>query len=394
MTGRDPPAGAAGGRFLVGLVLLSSLMGLSIGLARFTTTLYALQLGAHGWMLGAIAAAQSVGMLLLGLPAGGWVARFGARRLFIAGSAWALVLYALLPAVPRFAFLLFVTAALSLAMPLRFVALNSVFMGRLARLGEARAGWFRGSHLVGMSLLGPMLAALLLPLHGPWLAYGLIAATFALTMLAAPLVFTAEPAAWPPTRPAVAQPPTRPAAAALWRDPAARRLACLEFCLQALNTYFAFYIVVIVVQRLGLAPARAGALVAAQGLVLVAALFVLGPPMVRLGRRAAAPAAALTMLAAGLLAWAPHLQALWAGALLLGLGVGLLQVQTLAHFARLGERLGFARVAGLNALLGPSGGLAGAALGGLLEPWCGPQAPFMVFVAAFALLLRRSPAGD
>jgi len=48
-------------RFLLGFILLSSFMGVSVGLAKVTTTLYAVHLGADPLRLGLVAAAQSIG---------------------------------------------------------------------------------------------------------------------------------------------------------------------------------------------------------------------------------------------------------------------------------------------------------------------------------------------
>lgn len=97
-------------RFLLGFALLSLLMGTSIGLAKVTTSLYALALGARGGWLGAIAAAQSVGILLTALPIGLWAERLGPARLFVAGSLAGGALYLALPAVPDPAYLLVLTA--------------------------------------------------------------------------------------------------------------------------------------------------------------------------------------------------------------------------------------------------------------------------------------------
>lgn len=48
--------------FLLRFALLFSFMGTSVGLAKFTTTMYALELGAQGWLLAAMARGQSVGI--------------------------------------------------------------------------------------------------------------------------------------------------------------------------------------------------------------------------------------------------------------------------------------------------------------------------------------------
>ena len=150
---------SSGRRFLAGFVTLAVISGITLGIAKVTTTLYALSLQATPLELALLGAAQSVGILAVSLPVGLMVDRYGARRLFVIGSLLVTVLYALIPAWGRLGFLLACTTAVSFAMPLRFISLSAVFMGELARIGEARAGWFRGAHMSGMFLIGPALAA-------------------------------------------------------------------------------------------------------------------------------------------------------------------------------------------------------------------------------------------
>ena len=58
------------------------------------------------------------------------------------------------------------TALISFAMPLRFVSLNTVFFEQLSSLGESKAGWYRGTHMLGMFLIGPLLGAALVSAVG------------------------------------------------------------------------------------------------------------------------------------------------------------------------------------------------------------------------------------
>lgn len=368
-------------RFLLTFALLSSFMGISVGLAKVTTTLYALHLGAQGWVLAAIAGAQSVGILFSSLPMGVLVERHGPNRLFVGGSFIVGLLYLVVPLVPDSFFLLFFTALVSFVMPARFVSLNTVFMSALASIGEARAGWYRGTHMSGMFLIGPLLAAGLVHAVGHTGSYWVIAAMFFVTIAISPTVlsqYKPAPKAADNQRPGV-----RESLAVVLSDPLARRLALQEGLIQAANMYYAFYIVVIAVQQLGLPAASAGSLVAAQGAAFVFALFVLGGAVERLGHRALPLGVLLVLLACLILGLAPHRHWLWGGGALLGLGLGLLQIQNLTQFARVGARLGHGRVAGFNALAGPSGGLVGGLLGGTLGSWIGLQPVFLIFVPLF-----------
>lgn len=380
-------------RFLLKFVVLSSLMGVSVGLAQVTTTLYALHLGAQGSLLGLVAAAPSIGILFVGLPMGLWVERWGPAPLFIGGSAAVGLLYALLPLAPGTLFLLAVITLIGFLMPARFVSLNTVFMAELARLGESRAGWFRGTHMAGMYLAGPLLAAAVVERAGHASSYWLISLLFALTVALAPAVL-ASPRARAMQQPIHPAPGARPSMAAALRtllaDKRAQRLALLELALQMLHAYYTFFIVVIAVDRLGLPVTRAGLLVALQGSAFVAALFLLGGPVARWGSRAIGGGACLVALASVLLGLAPSAGWLWPGALLLGLGLGMIQTRNVTRFARLSAELGRGRVAGLNSLVGPGGSLAGGLLGGTLGAWAGLQPVFLLFALLFAALGWRA----
>ena len=380
-------------RFLLTFALLSLFMGISVGLAKVTTTLYALHLGAQGWVLGSIAAAQSLGILFSSLPMGVLVERYGPTRLFMTGSLIAGLLYLLLPLLPSSLFLLLMTALVSFVMPARFVSLNTVFMAALERMGEARAGWYRGTHMSGMFLIGPLLAAVVVQAVGHAGSYWLIAGMFFVTIWLSPLVLSQYSAPERDERQRRAG--MGEVLRSVLADPLARRLAWQEGAIQALNMYYAFYIVVIAVQSLGLSAAGAGSLVAVQGAAFVFALFVLGGLVSRLDRQAFHWGVALVMLAALTLAFASLPVWLWGGGAMLGLGLGLLQIQNLTQFSRVGARLGHGRVAGFSALAGPAGGLVGGLLGGTLGQWIGLQKVFLVFIPLFlwlALHTRARPA--
>lgn len=369
--------------FLLRFALLSSFMGISVGLAKFTTTLYALELGAQGWLLAAMAGAQSVGIVFTSLPVGFWVERFGPARLFVAGS-WAMgVLYVLIPAMPHAFFLLALTALISFLMPLRFVSLNTVFMQALEHLGPGRAGWQRGAHMSGMFLLGPVLAAALIPVLGHAGSYWLIAAMFLATAFMAAPVMNHHPQLT--ANPTATRVPMWASVRVLWQQGEVRALAAQECAIQAAHMYYAFYIVVIAVQQLGLPALGAGSLVAVQGASFIASLIVLGPAVGRWGPRTTVLlGSALAVLSLLALALARHAAWLWVGGSLLGVGLGLLQIHTLTQLAAVGARLGRGRVSGLSALAGPSGGLVSGLLGGTLGAAVGLLTVFLFFVPVFA----------
>lgn len=84
-------------RFLLTFAVLASLMGTTVGMAQVSASLYAVELGSSKTMLGLIAGSQSIGVLMMSLPIGVLVDRFGPTRPFVLGTLLAGVTYALLP---------------------------------------------------------------------------------------------------------------------------------------------------------------------------------------------------------------------------------------------------------------------------------------------------------
>ncbi|MFM9925687.1 MFS transporter [Variovorax sp. H27-G14] len=373
--------------FLNGLVCLSLLMGLSIGYSRVVTTLYAVKMDASGWMLAALAMSQSVGMLVLATSAGRWVDVYGVRVVFVVGSAWAMLMCLLTPLVPTFWALLLFSAAASLAMPPRFVSINTIFMSRLRELGKQRAGWFRAAHVVGMTFLGAVLATTLFPLHGPVFAFWGAAAIFALNI--AVFLLGIGHGRQPELKRGKAG--ERGTLAQLFKAMPARRVAIWEFSIQSLNAYFAFYIVIIVLRYLHLPERTAGFVVATQGLAFVLTLVTAGRLVVGRPRASRILGGLLVVSALIGLAVSRATAETCIFAAVLGSGLGLLQIINLTEFAILGETIGFSQAATINALAGPCGGLFGGLLGGLLEHWIAPQSLFLAFIPLFILLILIRP---
>jgi MFS family permease len=374
-------------RFLVTFVLLNSLMGVSVGLAKVATPLYALHLGASEALLALLAGSQSAGILLLGLPMGFLVDRYGPSGLFVIGSLCAGAMYMVVPLIPSPLFLVACTFVISFFMPFRFVSLSTVFLEQLEVLGEEKAGFARGSHMAGTTMIGPALAATLIGVSSYAHTYWVIAGLFLLTMFMSPLVFSQYEASNKGEQ-RLSWQQIKQQLLLIGRDVDLRGACMVDFTGQAIMMFYTFFIVVIAVVQLGLGKGEASGLVGAQGFSYVVALFTLGPFANRLGQNNAyASSAAVVAAALVLLGTAPSSLALWGGGLLLGAGLGLLQIVNLMRFARIGGRMGRGKIAGLNALVGPAGGMAGSMAGGLIGHQVGLQTVFLLFIPALALLL-------
>lgn len=374
-------------RFLLSFSALSTLMGTSVGIAKVTTSLYALELHADELALGLIAAAQSVGSLLISLPVGVLVDRIGPARPFIVGSLIAGALYFVVPLVASAWWLLACTAAISLFMPMRFVSLNSLFMREIVKIGMSKAGFYRATHMIGMMLLGPALGVWMSQAYGFDGSYYWIAALFALTILLSPIVLARQGERTSPRS-------TEPLRRQLWalsRDPELREAGLVEFAVQSINAFFSFFIVIIAVRQLDLGEAAASQLLAAQGATFMVSLFCLGPLASRLGDDRTYTIS-FAVVAAALLVLGLSSTGLWlgAGSMLLGAGLGSLQIVNLTRFAIIGERLGRGKVSGLTPLLGTSGSLVGSFLGGVIGRAVGLQYVFLVYAVAFGALFAHA----
>lgn len=73
-------------RFLASFLILSVVSGLTVGLGKIVTTLYAISLNATPFQIGVISAMESVGMVLVTVPAGFVIARYGARWVYFLSS--------------------------------------------------------------------------------------------------------------------------------------------------------------------------------------------------------------------------------------------------------------------------------------------------------------------
>ena len=371
-------------RFLLMFATLSSLMGLSVGIAQVTTSLYAVALGSSGTLLSLIAGAQSVGVLVVSLPVGMLVDRFGPARPFLTGTLLAGLTYAVVPFQQSPQYLLLCTVAISFFMPFRFVSLNTVFLQQLASLGEKKAGWYRASHMVGMFLVGPLVGAQLVSGLGFAWTYRVIALLFAATFLLSPIVLGRYGGR--PREPRALRWSTIPGQLRLLVDDRElRQLSLIELATQATSAYFAFFIVVIAVSVAHLTPEQASTLVSTKGITYILGLLLLGGLAQRLGARATYAVSFLALAAAlSILGLASQSALLWVGALVLGFGLGLVQIATLTRYAQIGARAGHGKISGLNALVGPSGGVVGSLMGGLLGRSVGLASVFWIAAIGFA----------
>ncbi|WP_097078713.1 MFS transporter [Acinetobacter puyangensis] len=382
-------------RFMLSFILVASTAGLGIGTAKVATSLFAIELNASEFEMGLVAAAQTIGILFMGLPTGALINRFGPLILFSTGSLLSGLWYAFTPMLQQTWFLIVCSTLVSFCMPLRFVSLNTVFMSQLYQIGAAKAGWFRGAHMIGFMLLGPMLAVWLVHSLGFVGAFWALATLFIVPVFIAPFMFR-DYKVDRKTSPRISWNALIEPLSLLKKELALRYAALIEFASNAAMSYFTFFIVVIAIQSYGFHPAAAASLVTLYGLVYMVALFGVGLLLARIGEKHFYQLG-FAIVGLGLLCLGVPFTAywLWLGAPILGLGLGIVNVANLSAFAHIGQRVGMANVSALSSFSGPVGSLLGSILGGLFGHIWGLQTLFfpvaILFLALIILLQIKDP---
>lgn len=368
-------------------MLLALASGTTISMAQLATTLYALALGVDSARLGIIAAMEPLGIALMTLPAGLLVARYGARRVYFAASMGPMLLNLVVPFTTGAWPLIALTQALiGLCIPFRIVSINGVFLARLARIGLARAGWYRAAMTVGTGMAGPWLASWLIGAHGAVATFCAASASFAgMAWFSRLLLGDAEP----PAR--GAQPDAgglRALLALAWSRDVREQLA-LEAVNSATRSLVGTYTVVLAIQYLKLPQSGAVALLTLQGVVAVIALFGLGHVAQRMTERRC-HALGLAGGVAGLLAFGLARDAWIVGAGLAALcaGSSLVHLVNMQHLGR--HPADKSRVSSLYNLASMTGAFCGPLACSALVPVVGLRAVFLcwlpvVVLVAFAL---------
>lgn len=371
--------------FLANFLLLSVVSGLTVGLGKIVTTLYALSLGATPFQIGVVSAMESIGMVFVTVPAGFIIARYGARGVYFFSSLGPMLVNLLMPLSGSWLALAAGRWFIGLCIPFRMVSMNSAFLERLDRIGHGKAGWYRASLTGGMAIVAPALASILTGRWSVAAIFWAVAALFAIMALFS-LSFL-------PSRDPAAQPGDISVVAELQLLVANSRIAesCLiEFASAATNALFTTFVIVLAASLPGLTAQDGIHVMLFQGVAVVTMLFLAGPIVARIGVRTAygvsLAAAAAALIAFGLAQGFPHLAL---GAALLSIGSALVHLVNVRMLASLPG--GKSKVAGLYNLASMTGSSAGAILGGLLSKLVTLQSVFLLWLPLLliaALLIR------
>ncbi|ACE86087.1 MFS transporter [Cellvibrio japonicus] len=372
------------GRFM----LLAIIGGIAIGMGRVVTTFYALDKGATDAQIGYIAVCEAIGRLLVTLPAGFIIARYGARRIYAISSLVPMLLNALMPWVNLWYTIALLRGLIALAVPFRVVSMNSAFLHYLSQVSVSRAGWYRGSQTFGMMILGPFLASVLLGSVDYLWCYALIAALFGVMVFGSGNVLPGEAGATvQPVRESSAESEALGTQLKqLWHIPVVKEGCVIEFINSAINTVFTTFIIVLAVNALSLSKNQAVSLLTLHGMAMVGASFVLGYLLNHFSLQGLQNASyVLSILGLGLLGLVSNFAGLIAGALMLACGSALVSLIKTLQLSKVSMDKG--KISGVYNLFTISGSLVGALAGSILGQYQGLPCVFLMWLPILAGLL-------
>ncbi len=386
-TGGPTSADASPAARLAGLLTLALVVGTVNGLSRVALPLYAASLGAQAWQVGLTGGLGYFGVMMLSLPIGAWIDRHGSRALFTGGVLAAALLMLVMPWLTQPWMAVAGTAVLGLVLPFRTVPAQTEFLMLLPRLSPSRAGWNRAAHTMGLFFLGPAASAAVIAGLGFTSVFELASAGLLVGFLVGRRALTGRTPA-----------PTAVPHESLWRRVQAqfamvarhaemRRTMLIDCLTQMAVAYFVVFALVLAVRRFGMPLQAAAGLVTLQGALFVATLFLGGRWLSQRTQEWQYLLAFVLIGAQGLLfGLGTGPAALWLGAALMGLGVGLQGLTSTSRFAQLMQEHGRGRVGGLTSVAPTAGGMVGAVGGGLLSQQLGTEAGFRVLALMFGVL--------
>jgi MFS family permease len=370
-------------RTIATFLMLSGFAGLTIGMLKVLCTLYAIRLGATSFQIGVISGAESFTMAFMTLPAGLVVARFGPRRTYLVASFGAMAVYLLAPAAHSWIWLAIAVACGGCCIPFRIVSMTGSFMEQLKVLGQGKAGWYRGSQVVGMVALGPLLGTLVLERFGIVIGYWSVALMFGVMALAGLGILGDRPAVIPPQlRENIRE------MLGLLRHPVVAGVCMIEVSSSVVFAFFSAFIILVAVRELGLSEPAAVTIRFFEGAVSVGTLFLAGPLLRELPARLLYQVS-LVLIVGGLVALGGAFSywRLVAATTILGVGLGITNIVNVQQLAKLEQNK--SKMASLQLLSSMGGNCIGGVVGGSLALQLGLHGLFYFGALLYAVLSLR-----
>ena len=370
---------------LAGFVILNMTNGTAVGLLYMVLPLYALSIQATPAQVGMIRAASGLGLLLLVIPVGFLVDRFGPRNLFLLGNfGVVLVVYSVSSiSVPHVLILLMLLEGVSRS--LKFTSISAAFFQSLHKFGLEKAGWYKGSLSIGLTFIGPILGGVAL---GVMPLNSVLLLVMVLMLLPSLLIFfiNTEPARQSTAVgfSAEVRSQLHGFKTIIRHSGLSRALAAEVLCSACLSTYTTF-IVVLVVREWHLKPGAASLLLTLEGGAFIVTVFGTGHLVQKYGQRHSY-LLSIPLTIAGLigLTVAKGVPFLMISAILMGCGLGLINIITSSCAGSMKGEKG--KVASLFAAAAGVGISFGPLISGLVAQYLGVQTVFIAMIPLLFLL--------
>jgi MFS family permease len=363
------------GQFTYTFVSLALISGITIGMNKILVTLLALHLNAEAWQIGLLIGAESLSMMLMSLPAGVYISRFGARYVYAVSSVGAMILYPLIAYAGSWyvaALFLFIAGV---CIPFRVVSMNTSWLERLPEVGTSRGGWYRGTLMLGIGLLGPLLGNLSSGHLGVQGSYWITSVMFAFMSIYGFFILSA-------TRAPQIHSSVGAGLKEMLRhlgDPLVRQVCIYDGLGGVVRGFFGTFIIVIAVRQLHWSAQEGVMLMVIEGAAFVAVLLLLGSVATRLGERRTYNLGHAALIVGLLfLGLSQGVVGLAIGAILQAVGQAFNHLVNVSRLAHSGRNIG--HVSGLFTMVGMGGGFLGAMLGGLLSKGFALQDIFLLWI--------------
>ena len=360
-------------RFLVGFIGLTMLSGMTIGMNKVLATMFGLHLGVTNFQLALISSAETAAMAIGTLPAGRILARGNPKMLYAAVSLSLSGMFCILPWMPGWQWVAVVMFLVGLCIALRIVAMSTVFLVRLPELGQGKAGWYKGTLMLGIQFAGPLTGNYVIAHLGLTGGFYVSALMFAVLAVLG----------WQVLPEQAGHRAQGGKDASSWREllrlPVVRTTYLFEILASFTASSVGVFSILLAIQVLHWPQAHAVWLMAVQGLAFVLVLLGLGNAVLGSCHRDRIYGAAHLAIMAALLLLGlyPTTASYLAASVLLGLGLG---VNALVNTSRIAHApVDKARVSAHLTLFGMAAGTFGALAAGRLGDLVGLRNVFLLW---------------
>jgi len=365
-------------RFIINFIFLAILNGIAVGMGKIITTLYAISIGASSMQIGFITSMESLGKVLVTLPAGFIIARYGARNIYILTSIVPMLLTWPLPLCHSWYTIGTLRGLASLCIPFRVVAMNSSFLQCLDEIGSQKAGWYRGSRAIGLGLLGPIFASFFTDNYSYLSAFIFIGACFGIMAFYGNRILPGshreDDADTDGSHESFVQ-----QIKTLFRNPPIANSMIIEFLNSSTNILFSTFIILITIKISGMTSRDGIHLLVIEGFTSVTALFFLGYLVKTLSTKIAY-IISISLAATGLylLGTAHNFIVFCLGTMALSLGSSLIHIVNTWQLSR--SKMSKSKISGIYNLAGILGGMFGGCVGGIASNFVALQSLFLYWI--------------